>query len=357
MLNVGFDSQIFRLQKRGGISKYFTKLINEFLLKPELGVVPKLLFTTSRNMHLEELRLNFKTNSHNEINSKSKSIIRPANHSLSLVHHTYYLPGSWLWNWNGVHISTIHDMIPEKIGKSMSVINPHLMKKYYVEKSNGNIAISETTKVDALNFYGTSVDKIERIYHGVDNAFFGFDKNKKSKFEISPYFMFVGNRGGYKNFLLALKAMSLLPKNFNLVAIGGGKFSKSEQKYISSLNLERQIVQFTATEDELAELYFKSIALIAPSRFEGFGMSSLEAMASGCPVISSTTEALVEIGGNAVLLFDPDDYEHLSELMIEVFINKEVRQTLKHNGRERASNFSWFECARNTANFYSTFFT
>jgi glycosyltransferase involved in cell wall biosynthesis len=355
MLNVGFDSQIFRLQKRGGISKYFTNLINEFTLNPDLGVAPKLLFAKSNNKHLEELQVNLKNNSVCEEASNSNRKFNPRLNSLDLVHHTYYLPGTWFWNWDGVHISTIHDMIPEKTDESFGLINPHFMKKYYVKKSNGNIAVSDCTKIEALNFYGESANKIERIHHGVDHVFFRDEAKKNFKGDSSSFFMFVGKRSGYKNFSLALKAMSLLPKSFKLVAVGGGELTKSEIKLISKLNLDGQISQCAASEVELAQLYSQAIALIVPSKFEGFGMSSLEAMASGCPVLTSTAEALVEIGGNAALTFDPENYEHLSHLMTEVFTNQEIRQTLKYLGMRRASKFSWFECAKNTATFYASF--
>src|SRR5690606_32855108 len=98
----------------------------------------------------------------------------------------------------------------------------------------------------------------------------------------------------------------------------------------------------------LRALYENAVAFVHPSRYEGFGLPPLEAMALGCPVICSNAAALPETCGDAALYFEPDDFRQLARLIDEVLSDADLRSRLSHNGRQRLDHFGW----DHTANAY-----
>ena len=106
-----------------------------------------------------------------------------------------------------------------------------------------------------------------------------------------------------------------------------------------------------ADRDELAALYRGAIALVMPSREEGFGLPALEAMACGCAVITSNAAALLEITGNAALHAEPS-IDALADAMQRVASDSALRGDLARRGIERAKNFTWMRCAERTRDAY-----
>ena len=102
------------------------------------------------------------------------------------------------------------------------------------------------------------------------------------------------------------------------------------------------------TDAELAQLYRGADVFLFPSRAEGFGLPALEAMAQGCPVVSSNTTSLPEVCGDAALLVDPDDVGGWTGVIVSVLTDSSLRDDLRERGRARAGLFSWDECARRT---------
>ena len=146
--------------------------------------------------------------------------------------------------------------------------------------------------------------------------------------------------------------MQHVPAEIRLICIGGGKFSKQEMKLISSLNLSNRILQIDANELELASFYRRASALIITSKYEGFGLPAIEAMASGCPVIAAESECLVEICNESAAYFDPKNIESLSNQLNNVLTSWWFSEDLSEKGISNSSEFSWEKCALETANFY-----
>jgi glycosyltransferase involved in cell wall biosynthesis len=94
-------------------------------------------------------------------------------------------------------------------------------------------------------------------------------------------------------------------------------------------------------DDELAALYENAMCLVFPSKTEGFGIPPLEAMAKGCPVVSSNAASLVEVGADAVVYVDPDDGAGWRDAIIGLSKNENRRAALAAKGRQRAALFSW----------------
>jgi len=103
----------------------------------------------------------------------------------------------------------------------------------------------------------------------------------------------------------------------------------------------------------LGNLYTYSKAMVLPSFYEGFGMTLLEAMKCGCPVISSDRGALPEIAGNAAEYFSPSDIEHIRNTIEGVIFSEEKTLRLRRAGLERVRSFTWGKCAEETLGVYS----
>jgi glycosyltransferase involved in cell wall biosynthesis len=171
-----------------------------------------------------------------------------------------------------------------------------------------------------------------------------------------PFFLYVGMRGGYKNFanvLSAYAAQPMLSKEFDLIAFGSNTLTAQEREAIGSLRLAPHHVRhLTGDDDLLGYLYGKAEALIYPSFYEGFGIPPLEAMSRGCPVICSNTSSIPEVVGNAGLYFDPHSVEAIADAMERVASLPSLRSGLAARGRERAKEFSWDRCTARTLDVY-----
>jgi glycosyltransferase involved in cell wall biosynthesis len=177
-----------------------------------------------------------------------------------------------------------------------------------------------------------------------------------SRFPANTYILYVGARGGYKNFTNFLRAYSSSPSlrgTFGVVCFGGGEFCLSERKLLASLGLgEDKIVQLPGDDSVLAGLYSRAAVLVYPSLYEGFGIPPLEAMSFDCPVICSNTSSLPEVVGDAAELFDPSEPENIRIAIERVVMSAARTNALIALGRERIKNFSWDRCARETFTVY-----
>ena len=122
---------------------------------------------------------------------------------------------------------------------------------------------------------------------------------------------------------------------------------------IAQLNLPTdRIIQIGGSDALLRSLLRKAAAFVYPSIYEGFGFPPLEAMAEGCPVISSRTSSMPEVIGDAAEFFDPNDIDSIAAAIAAV-VGSPIRQTeLREKGKRRLACFSWAKCARETAEVY-----
>lgn len=160
-----------------------------------------------------------------------------------------------------------------------------------------------------------------------------------------PFIMLLGSAAKHKNVEVILEQARGLDEAGIDVAIVGGEDSifALDQPTIHQSNIHRAGY---VSDDDLAALYQRALCLVFPSKTEGFGIPPLEAMASGCPVISSDAASLVEVGGEAVTYVGPDRGDKWREAIIGLAANPELRNTMIERGRKRAAKFSWRESAR-----------
>ncbi len=356
MPTILFDQQIFRLQQYGGISRYFSKLINGLSNSFDYNILPNKFFSNNKHLYEQQLTMfsqlymtsNFRGRNRlinilkNNNDRHLKRCIKDGGYEI--FHPTYYqveflnyLPT------NKPFVLTVHDMIHEKM--------PELVFDYYNEVNNKAIllrkaehiiAISENTKKDILFFYPEiNPQKITVIYHGCSSV---IQYHKPINLGFTKYILFVGNREAYKNFKWMFESISdfLKEKKMNLVCAGGGGFSDSEIELFKSAHLDNQVHFIDISNDTiLNNLYRDAFCFIYPSLYEGFGIPILESFTNNCPVILSKTSCFPEIAGNAALYFEINKSESLVVQLNALFCNNDLRSDLIKHSKDVLLKYSW----------------
>lgn len=234
-------------------------------------------------------------------------------------------------------VVTIHDLSFERDATAMSRFDRAVFRRMVPRAARSAarvIVVSERTKADVVELYGVAPEKIVVTRHGVDDAFVpGPDV-------AGSYLLLVGAIQARKDPLSAADAANAV--GLPLVAAGPIR----DRALADELVRRGADLRGYVTRDELASLYRGAACLMMPSRYEGFGLPVLEAMASGTPVVVSQDQALREVAGDAAVYAAPGD---LAASVREAIAR---RVELRAAGIERARSFSWEETARRTVVVY-----
>jgi len=302
----------------------------------------------------------------------------------------------WLWNnlllsrevaktesllfhstdYNGIPVSekfktvaTLYDLIPLTFSEIYLKNKPldirlgykNMLKRY--RKVSHIISISQATKKDAVKLLGIPDDRIsvvplaydEKLFYPVED--FKAIKRAKAKYHLPErYFLYSGSLEPHKNVGTILKAyghLTDLPEKLVFIGLCSEKQKEDFAEEVRRLRLSDRVQHLGYVADEdLSPLFSGATAFVFPSLKEGFGLPTLEAMACGCPVISSDLSAMPEVVGEAGILIDPHDEKALRERMAELSADRKLREDLKTRGLKRASLFTWEGCARKTLKVY-----
>ncbi len=244
-----------------------------------------------------------------------------------------------------------YDMIPERLGLDLN--DPMWREKHNaIQHADAAISISENTAQDLIEYFPKFLkDSITVAHCGINSIFSEATSAEiqdfKSKYNISnPYFLLVGERvgsGGYKNTALFFKAFSQLANKFDreIICVGGSAELETDLK----AEIEQCKVHLMRLSDaELKAAYSGAIALVYPSKYEGFGIPIIEAMACGCPVITCHNSAIKEVAERAVIYVKDDSVSELIQALEDVQ-KIEVRQSLVQASLIQAQKFSWSKMA------------
>jgi glycosyltransferase involved in cell wall biosynthesis len=250
------------------------------------------------------------------------------------------------------HIVCIHDantfIEPESYSRAFGLAYCTLLP--LIGKRARRVATVSRFSADMLVKYG--ICRREKIFiapNGHEHAL-RWDANRAqipliSALKRRPYVLLLGSRAKHKNVDVILEqAQGLDAAGIDIVVVGAASsiFSANAPAF------QRSNIHYAGYlgDDDLAALYEGALCLVFPSKTEGFGIPPLEAMARGCPVISSNAASLVEVGGDAVVYVDPDHGDGWRDAIIGLSGNDGLRATMAAQGRKRAVLFSWKRSAQ-----------
>ena len=355
-MKVTFDDQIFLLQSRGGVSRYFAEIIHEYRRSPELDVQAVTPYKLVANHHLVESDSRFRlipkdvAIQHRRGVRTLNRLMRPLVPQSEVAHHTFYETRSLAIRAKA-RICTIYDMIPERFPELFPEGSPHAGKRQFIDECDALLCISETIKEDLESCYG-AVDKPVFVTPlGVSSRYF---HDGATRPQDPPYVLHVGQRGGYKNFWILLRAFARVANataDLKLLCTGP-PFHPEELGLFERWNITGRVERVELSDSELPGAYAGALCTVVPSLYEGFGLPVLEGFAAGCPVIAAETPALCETGGECALYFDPRDDLALAETIIALMKNPSMSEQNVIRGRARAREYSWQQTARLTAQAY-----
>ena len=362
-----FDSEIFVRQKFGGVSRQFVEIFKVFKqeLKNQIDceIAVKYHFNAHLHSFCKELKdTDWKPKYISRLPNRLRPLIEARNgyyeekrHQRFLpgiIHHTFYPKKNLESKYS--HVVTVNDLIREKSEPNGERAR---LKRKICEKADRVICISAKTRDDLEEILNIPKEKCSVIHLAPAEKFRVPHERMVDVEDKEKFILYVGDREGYKNFDNLLKAYALkkeISNEFSLICFGGPKPSNKELENISSLNLRK--VRFkNGNDNELAHLYSQAFLFVYPSLDEGFGIPPLEAMASGCPTISSKSGSLPEVLGDSTFYIEGDKIES-----IEVGLEYMLRDTLarKHyqsKGLAHSKKFSWSKAAAQTLEVYKEF--
>ncbi|WP_319270972.1 glycosyltransferase family 1 protein [uncultured Draconibacterium sp.] len=241
---------------------------------------------------------------------------------------------------------------------------PWLKAKYYnyyfpkfARLAKRIATVSFYSKEDITRSFKVDYDKIDVVYDGINQIFEPISDEDKTKVRSmftngAEYFLFVGALHPRKNVCGLLKAFDAFKSVVNdttKLVIVGGEMHKTGPIFETYENMRhKEDVVFTGRVPtaDLHDIFGAAMALTFVPFFEGFGIPIVEAMSAGIPVICSNTTSIPEVGGNAVLYADPVKIDQITDAMLELHKNTDLRNTLVEKGFIQKNKFSWDETAR-----------
>ena len=257
------------------------------------------------------------------------------------------------------YITVIHDMTffshPQVHTFFKKLYFPFMIKRS-VKRSEKIIAISYNTKKEIIKYIKIPPEKIV-VTHLSANKFSKSNIKDEKKFLSekynikSEYLLFVGMIEPRKNLDLIIEAFKKFSdKTIKLVIVGKKGWMVDDLfEKIKLKNLDEQIIFTGFVPDNELEIFYKTAKVfLYPSLYEGFGIPVLEAMTTGCPVITSNISSLPEVAGDAAILIDPENSEELSDAVNKLINDVKIREELVKKGFENTKKFSWKKTAKQT---------
>ncbi len=251
-------------------------------------------------------------------------------------------------------ILTVHDLsfliFPEFFSWRKSIWHSFMGLKKLINRADKIVAISESTKMDLVNFFPSSKDKIVIVYSGSGNEFRPISsddaklKQVKDKYGLGEKFILsIGTTEPRKNIAGLIRAFDQAElEGWQLVLVGADGWKNKElRKKLEERKKDNIKCLGYIDKEDRPYLYNLASAFSYVSFYEGFGLPVLEAMACGCPVITSNVSSMPEIAGDAAVLVNPSNDNDLAITIKSLSSSEELRRTYSEKGLLRAKNFSW----------------
>lgn len=255
-------------------------------------------------------------------------------------------------------VVTIHDLGPLTHPQFFSRSNPWLRRRALdqaVARADAIVCVSAATAAAVRELAREPIgDRLRIVHEGVGEEFFQPPPPSQRPgvglpSPGTPYFLWTGSLNPRKNLANVVRAFDLAAPRLphHLVLAGGlGWDSEDTIGAVKDAAARARIHRpGYVTDGTLRTLYSGATAFVYVSLLEGFGLPILEAMASGCPVVTSNISSMPEIAGSAALLVDPASPEEIAGAMLRIARDEALRQDLRTRGLSRAAQFSWQRCA------------
>ncbi|MFA7284716.1 MAG: glycosyltransferase family 1 protein [Candidatus Absconditabacterales bacterium] len=362
-MHILYDHQVFSLEVMGGMTKYYTELIEGLLHHGHQVSLPIVL---SNNIYLKTILHDiFSSRSFlNSIPFKGRQnllywynkyyFLRHAEQYLrgiDLVHLTLYDP-YLVTILERLHIPFVFNVYDlnhktQQLKKGLLDIGMCDYADTGIAKLGAHakaiICVSNQTKKDLLYYYpAIDPQKIQVIYHSIDvqNVKYICD-NQNTPLIEGKYILFIGKRGAeYKNFLPLVESLQgVLSDKLKLVCLGHEGFTAHELAAFDALGISEFAWHMGGDEAVKYNLLKFAQCFVYPSLAEGFGIPILEAWAAGCPVLASNISVFMEIGAGACLYFDPQSKDNMKELIVGVAQSDDLQHNLRQAGLQRVKEF------------------
>ncbi len=271
-------------------------------------------------------------------------------------------------------IVTIHDLtpliFPEHFPIGLKGNIKWQIQKHLVKQADAIITDSQSSKKDIVSLLKFNSEKVHVVYLAAGEEFKRSINNQKQKREMltkynlpERFVLYVGDVTWNKNLPLLIKAVK--KQQIPLVMIGSALSQANYDRTnpwnsdLNMINKEIENVKYIHTlgfvpSQDLVDIYNLATCLVLPSIYEGFGLTVLEAMQCGCPVITTRNGSLPEIAGNAALYINGEDENDIIEGIQKLFSSEKLQKELCLKGLEQARNFSWEKTAKQTMNVYKS---
>ncbi len=260
-------------------------------------------------------------------------------------------------------VTTIHDLVIMKYAETSHptiVSNQERRLRWVRQECDGIITDSQATSQDVIDYLHVPKEKLHVAYPGIDPIYQSSTKHDISCVETeynlsSRYILSVGTQEPRKNIQRLLAAYVRLRENIPVGATIPELVLVGNQGWAEKVHADAGIRMLGFVPDaDLPALYSSAMAFVYPSLYEGFGFPVLEAMAAGCPVLASDRGSLKEVVGDAAVLIDPEDTEDISNKLLQITHDEEVRKELMKKGKAQAARFTWEKTAQSVLEVYKS---
>jgi glycosyltransferase involved in cell wall biosynthesis len=357
-LRVHFDGSAFLQHRRSGISRYVAELIGAYDADPALGVQPVTPYRYITNVHARSTDRGFRslplpgrlrTPVLGRLNRRRARALGP----VDLTHYPLYDAALLDAARSGVSVTTVYDFTWEVFPELFGDVTRDLgVKREFLDACDVLVCISEATRRDLHRFHPELDKPVLVTPLAVADAFrTAVDRPVKGLPE--RYLLHVGNRHRHKNVDLVHRAFrELAATDPDLHLVLCGQALPEEAALIAEIGVPERTHVVRLSDADLPSAYRRAQAFVFPSRYEGFGLPLLEAMAAGCPSLISTTPALTEVGGEDVDAVDPDDVDGAVAALQRLLGDAAHTAARREAGRRRAGEFTWRRTAELTAAAY-----